>query len=278
MTLAVEAREPPRARATAILLHSSMASRRIWNSPRERGFSAVLAEHGIRTLALDFRGHGESGTPAARGGDWMFDDLVREDLPALARAARERWPNDRLVFIGHSLGGHVALAAVGTGVAEADAVAVIAANVWLPSEEPNLFVRARKAAVVRCMRALTRARGYFPARALRLGSDDEAARYVEGWTRNWDRDGWASADGNIDYFAAMAGIRIPVLALSSLADEFLCTPQAAFRFVSRATRARIRFELVRRADHGGAPPDHMGLVTTRSVLSAWHDAAKFCLG
>ena len=94
-SLAVEVRDPPRARSTAILLHSSMASRRIWNAPKGAGFAALLEEHGVRTLALDFRGHGESGTPAARGGRWNFDDLARDDLPALCRAARERWPRDR---------------------------------------------------------------------------------------------------------------------------------------------------------------------------------------
>jgi len=35
VTLAIEVREPRRALATAILLHSSMASRRIWSSPAE---------------------------------------------------------------------------------------------------------------------------------------------------------------------------------------------------------------------------------------------------
>jgi predicted alpha/beta hydrolase len=275
--LAVEVRDPPRARATAILLHSSMASRRIWSSRRESGFAATLAEHGIRTLALDFRGHGESGTRAARGGCWTFDDLAREDLPALSRAARERWPRDRLTLVGHSLGGQVALAAVATGHAEADAIAAIATNLWLPSEEPNPFLRARKASIVRLMRGVTRARGYFPARALGVGSDDECASYMEGWARHWDRDAWQSDDDNVDYFAALARIELPILAVASSGDRSLCTPQAAFRFIGRARRAMVRFELIRRSDDGAPPPDHMEMVTTSRAASSWHDIAKFCL-
>jgi predicted alpha/beta hydrolase len=266
--LAVEVRDPPRARATAILLHSSMASRRIWSSRRESGFAATLAEHGIRTLALDFRGHGESGTPAARGGRWTFDDLARDDLPALSRAARERWPRDRLTLVGHSLGGQVALAAVATGHAEADGIAAIA----------NPFLRARKANIVRLMRGITRARGHFPARALGVGSDDECASYMEGWARHWDRDAWRSDDDNVDYFAALARIELPVLAVASIGDRSLCTPQAAFRFIGRARRATVRFELIRRSDDGALPPDHMEMVTTSRAASSWHDIAKFCLG
>jgi predicted alpha/beta hydrolase len=278
-SLAVEVRDPPHARATAILLHSSMASRRIWGSAKDDGFAAVLAGQGVRTLALDFRGHGESGVSASRGGKWTFDDLVRHDLPALCLAARERWPGDRLTLVGHSLGGQVALAALGTEVAEADAIAVIATNAWLPSEESNLFLRARKGTAMRTMRAVTRVRGYFPARALGIGSDDEASAYIEGWASNWERDRWTSDDLAIDYFAAMGRLRCPILAVASLADRVLCTPQCAFRFIGRAERAQVRFELIRRSDQDGAsPPNHMEIVTTRSAVSSWHDIAGFCVG
>src|SRR4051812_43694673 len=112
-SLAVEVREPlGPVRGTAILLHSMMASRRIWNSPREQGVAGFFNERGLRTLALDFRGHGESGPVASNGGTWRYDDIVREDVPALCHAARERWPNDRVTLVGHSLGGHASIAAV----------------------------------------------------------------------------------------------------------------------------------------------------------------------
>jgi predicted alpha/beta hydrolase len=278
-SLAVEVREPAGpARGTAILLHSSMASRRIWNTPREKGFASLLNDCGLRTLALDFRGHGESGPHAARGGTWKYDDLVTEDVPALCHAARERWPSDRVTLVGHSLGGHASIAAVATSLAEPDAIAVLATNVWLPSEEPNPVLAAKKATIVRICEAATRARGFFPARALRFGSDDESAGFMQNWTGWWRRDRWTSDDGRVDYMQAMSMLRVPLLSIGSLGDDSFCTPSAAVRFVKRAPAATTTFELVRRADDGGLPPDHMQLVTTRAAASAWQKVADFCKG
>ena len=62
-SLAVEVREPIGAsRGTAILLHSMMASRRIWNSPREQGVTSALNEAGLTyiTTVIDY------GAPAGQ--------------------------------------------------------------------------------------------------------------------------------------------------------------------------------------------------------------------
>jgi predicted alpha/beta hydrolase len=273
--LAIEVREPSGPiRGTAILLHSMMASRRIWNSPREQGVAGALNERGIRTLALDFRGHGDSGPIAAKGGKWKYDDIVREDVPALTAAARERWPNDRVTLVGHSLGGHASIAAVATSLAEPDAIVALATNVWLPSEEPNPVLVAKKAATVRICEVATRARGFFPARALRFGSDDESEPFMSNWTGWWRADRWTSDDGQVDYLGAMSALRVPLLSIASLGDHTFCTPSNAVRFAKRAPGAT--FELVRRADDGGRPPDHMQLVTTRAAASVWHRIAEFC--
>jgi predicted alpha/beta hydrolase len=275
--LAVEIGEPrTKARGTAILLHSTMASRRVLDW-RGEGLASTLREAGLRTLALDFRGHGESTRAPRKAGGFGYDELAREDIAEVCRAARERWPADPVTIVGHSLGGHAAVASVSTGACEPDALVVMATNVWLPRDEENPVLYAKKASVVGACRAITRIFGHFPARALGVGSDDEGTRFMRSWTGWWERDAWTSEDGRVDYLEAMGRVALPVLGIASAGDPLYCTPACAARFLQRLSSARTTFELVRRGDDGGPPPGHMQLLTSHAAISAWRRVAEFCL-
>ena len=104
--------------------------------------------------------------------------------------------------------------------------------------------------------------GRFPARALRIGSDDESRAYFEDFERYARTGRWTSAAAS-DYLASLANVRVPVLQVVSEGDRIECVPESGARFVARCGG---RHEVVRvaRADDGGPPPDHMGMVTERA--------------
>jgi pimeloyl-ACP methyl ester carboxylesterase len=79
-----------------VLLHGLASNARIWD-----GVASRLAGAGLRVVALDQRGHGESEQPDA-GYDFA---TVRRDL----EAALAGLGLDRPVLVGHSWGAHVAL-------------------------------------------------------------------------------------------------------------------------------------------------------------------------
>jgi len=248
----------------AILAHAMMARR---GEFERAGFAKFLPARGWRTIAFDFRGHGDSGTPAARGGTWTYDDLVTRDLPAVVAAVRARAKKLPVVVVGHSLGGHVVLAAQGTGRIAADAIVGLASNVWLRDFEPSRAAWLMKRATMALVRRTCERRGYFPARVLRMGSDDEASAYFAALVRATEENQWRSDDG-VDYKAALANVTIPVLSLASDGDLLNCRPICAERFHSLCAGPR-RFERIRRADDGGRAPGHMEIVTTDRAQSAW---------
>jgi predicted alpha/beta hydrolase len=253
----------------AVLSHAMMARRSEFERPATGGVAAMLVECGWRVVAFDFRGHGDSGPSAGQGGSYSYDDLVLRDVPAVAAFARSRAPRAKpLVLVGHSLGGHVGLAAQGLGLVAFDAIACVGANVWLRELEVSAARWIAKRVALAAMVAVCRRVGRFPARLLRLGSDDESRMYVEDFDRFARTGAWTSRDGTRDYMTALGNVRIPVLQMVSDGDRLECVPESGARFVAHCAGAR-EFIRVARADDGGPAPDHMGLVTSGRARSAW---------
>jgi predicted alpha/beta hydrolase len=270
-SLRADVREPePDALGTVVLAHAMMARRTEFDRPRGAGLARFFLARGWRTIAFDFRGHGDSGPSAREGASFGYDDLVARDLPAVHAFARSRaWPRKSpVVLVGHSLGGHAALAAQASGLVAFDGLVAIATNVWVPELEPSpvrwLVKRASLAAAV----AICRRLGRLPARTLRLGSDDEPRSYLEDFERFARTGAWTSADGTIDYLSSLKRVRAPVLQIVSERDFVQCVPECGARFIARCGGPH---EIIRvaRDDHGGPAPDHMALVTGDRIRHIW---------
>jgi predicted alpha/beta hydrolase len=183
--------------------HAMMVDRRTLDRPRGAGLASTLADAGLDVVVLDIRGHGESGPRAERGGRWSYDDIVRQDVPAMVRLGRSIARDRQVVILGHSLFGHAAMIAAGIGEAP-DAIVAYAPNLWARHLEPSPLARVAKAGVLGAWSAITRLSGYFDAPRLGLGTDAEAEAYVAQFASMWKRDRLASPDGAIDYEAALA--------------------------------------------------------------------------
>lgn len=249
---------------TVVFAHAMFARRSEWERPRGRGLAKRFADRGYRTISFDFRAHGDS----AKGpSEHDYDAFVRHDLPTVVACAKDR--GGLVIVAGHSLGGHVALASQGSGYLHADALVVAGSNVWHRAFEPSTARFLLLAATTHAIGSIARNLGKFPARALRLGSDDAQPGALSVFVRTTRDGAWRSDDGRDDYFAALTKVDVPVAALLSEGD-LVCRPVAGSRFVAR-TRGPKKVLVVSRGEKGGAPPDHMGLVTTEKCHAAWDE-------
>lgn len=264
ITLRATVRSVPRSKGTCVLAHAMFARRSAW----DKGFADFIAARGLKSVAFDFRGHGDSETTTI---EHSYDDLVRWDLPAVTELARQKLGGP-VIVIGHSLGGHVALAAQGIGILGADAILGIASpNIWLRELEPSRAVWAVKRGVLASVEAVCRrCRGRFPARRLGLGSDDEPVTYMSDLVRFGRTNAWRSADGTQDYLAALGRIKDPVCAIASSGDRLNARPECVRRMLD-LTAGPKRFVHVR--DSIG----HAELVTTRRAEKAWGEALEWVL-
>lgn len=81
-----------------------------------------LACRGFDTWVLELRGHGYSEPAGEPRENWTFDDLVQLDVPTAVRAVRAL-SGRRPVWIGHSMGGILMYAALGTDAALQESIA-----------------------------------------------------------------------------------------------------------------------------------------------------------
>jgi alpha-beta hydrolase superfamily lysophospholipase len=90
------------------------------------GAAAFWAAHGVEVYAYDQRGFGRN----ASNRDWPGEEALIADLAAAEAAIRAKHPGLPLFIAGHSMGGGVALAAVGEGRAHPDGLLLLAPAVW----------------------------------------------------------------------------------------------------------------------------------------------------
>jgi len=251
---------------TCVLAHAMFARRTEFTRPEGQSLADLLQDLGFGVVAFDFRGHGDS---SGKGRQWTYDDLVKRDLRAVIECARAREPG-RLVVIGHSLGGHAALAAQGLGLLGADAIVCAAANVWMRELEPSALRWAAKRAVSAVVDGVVAHLGRVPARRLGLGSDDEASDYMRAIVAPGAPAAGRALAGE-DYLEAVGRVTVPVAQITSDGDRLNCHPGSGEAFARRAG-GPVHLERLRAS--GGAPaPDHMQIVTRAgrdpSVRAAW---------
>ena len=252
-----------------VLAHASAARRSEFERPAGAGLVRLFVDRGWRAVTFDFRGHGDSGPRAGEGRPCAYDDFVTLDVPAVHAFARSRaGAGLPVVLAGHSLGGHAGLAAQALGLSAFDRIVGVGASVWLEALDPSAARWLLKRAALRAALAVARRAGRFPARRLRLGSDDESLEYVTDFERFARTGRWGSADGRIDYLAALGRLSVPVLHLVSDGDRLECPPESGARFLERCGGPR-RLIWLAASDDGGAPPNHMGLVTDPRVRGTW---------
>nr|WP_286946449.1 alpha/beta fold hydrolase [Pseudomonas sp. UBA6718] len=196
-----------------ILLHGSFSNRRFWYSPRGIGLGPHLARAGFDVWIAEMRGHGLSPRNQAYKHNSVAD-YARYDLPAIAAFVREQTAQAPH-WVGHSLGGTTLAAALGgsyLGAEEAASAALFGtqiSRIYWPLKVPPVEWGSR---------LLLKGFHHISGARFKRGPEDEPiglALESLRWHRLFGRFG----DAERDWWAGMADVQVPLLAVSAAGDQ-----------------------------------------------------------
>lgn len=252
-------------RPAALLVHGAFASHTLWLRSVDSGpgLAHFLGARGLDVWLADLRDHGASARePGSHR--WRFEDWVLRDAPALVARVKEETGGAPLGWVGHSAGGAVALC----WLARLQHAAPLASVVTFGTPGPGRvgLVRTALAALTA---GIAKALGRFPARALRMGSEDGGAGILADWMMWNVRGRWVGSDG-FDYCAALERVETPLLAVAGRGDRLFAPPESCREVVDRLGAARKELLVV------GPRLSHRGmLLDPRARDRCWPRVAEW---
>ena len=253
-------------RPAVLLVHGAFSNHRLWIDAGSQGggLAHFLTEHGLDVWLGDLRHHGESDREptAAR---WSFEDWVLHDATAFVTRVRDETNDAPLVWLGHSAGGAIGLCWLARAVAPGSVNGIVTLGTPGP-DQPGVVRRSLAAASI----AVSRALGRFPARLLRMGSEDEAAGILSDWMAWNVRGKWVGADG-FDYLAALARLETPFLSVAAEGDRLFAPPPACDQLVRLAGSPRKELLVCGGLSHRGLVRDPRARAQSWPRIAQWID-------
>jgi len=242
--LALARRRPagaaPRGRLPVLMVHGIAMNRSAFDfGPAPRSFAATLAEAGLDCFVLDLRGHGGSRPRPGAPRDWTLDDYLALDVPAALEAVRVATGATQVLWVGHSQGALLGLAAASLLPDRIAGVVALAPPVRFDRPAPlarALPMLARLRLTRLGAQLLAPFSGLWqPAlagAAVQLGEmepavyrrmlmntiEDLPVGVVAQFADFVRRDRFGSRDGRLDYRAALSGCRQPALFVAAPED------------------------------------------------------------
>ncbi len=252
----------------AVAVHGSSG-----NTVALHGLATALSARGITVYSVDLRGHGLSPGPDGRLGDVAYRGQYEDDLADFAGLARREHPGERLLLLGHSMGGSTILRTASLPAYAGNYDAYLALSPFIEPggsmDRPNqggwTSVSVPRIVVLSILnRFCISALDHMTVLAMAVPADDHNQR-----PGSYSHALLASANLPRDWKPSIAAVRAPTWVLIGARDEL---------FVAKAYPREV----------GGANPKiavsvlagvtHMGIVTDPAAQAQIGTAALALLG
>lgn len=214
-----------------------------------------LAAQGFPAVTYDYRGIGDSRPASLKKCDYALSDWGQRDFTAVIAWLKDRFPDLRLIVIGHGIGGQ--LPALAGNAELIEGLITLSAASHYHGHYAERRGRKRFYATTRyVLPRLVERLGYVPVKKLKLGEDLPKNVFLE-WAR-WCHDPqYLFGDGGLAARERAARLRCPVLA--TVVEDDIWAPEAAVRALhAHYVNAAVDYWPIRPVDFGVSRLGHLG--------------------
>ena len=265
---------------SVLLVHGAIENSKIFYSEKGKGLAPFLAENGFDVFLTDLRGKGKS-IPLANTGkitDGQYEVIVN-DIPAVVNKINQIKENHTGIhLVAHSWGGVL----LSSWLARFSEQSKNIKSVTFFACKRKIYVHHIKRWFMvdlmwTCLGSLvTLAKGYLPAKKLKMGSDDEPAKFFFECNKWVYSNKWVDPHDQFNYNEAFRRIDFPpTLSLTGLKDHSLGNKKCVKKMLdeigpailenivlSRVNGNKNNYDHVNILTHPDAPSDHFNLVVS----------------
>lgn len=246
------------------LVHGSLENGRIFYSEKGKGLAPFLAQIGFDTFTMDWRGKGRSTPPIQRGHDYGQTECITQDLAACLGLIRKIKNPGPIFLIGHSWGGVLVSSFL---VRFPDQARDIEGIVYLGAKRRILVWNLKRLVGIEFLwrgmgNILCTVFGFFNARLIRLGVENDTRRFhsqITQWVKN---NPWIDPEDGFNYARAARQHPLPpILYLTGEGDRFLGNPKDVQRLIDESGQHPFEFRVIGRKTGFTLDYGHVDLLT-----------------
>jgi len=204
-----------------------------------------LAECGFNAFTVDLRGNGESSLRPSRNVDFGYKDELDHEYANTLGYLKNRFPEKRIIVLGHSFGGQLACLFAARDVHRIHQLVLVACcSVYWKGYSG---INALKTLVgTQYLRAIAEILGYLPGQKVGFGGL-EAKTVIRDWSHQGRTGNYVLSNDVFDYEAALRNVAIPILAVSIEGDD-LAPPSAVEHLINKLESAQKKHIHLKRND------------------------------
>lgn len=242
---------------------------RIFYHHSGKGLASYLAKQGFQVFVADLRGVGKSTPAISSHSKHGQTETVCQDIPAIIQFVKQHSSKQQLHLVAHSWGGVYLNASL---LRFPEIAKTIKSAVYFGSKRRIRVKNLARLFMIELMWKrlgvlVSKTKGYFPAIALKAGSENETKKTHLQCVDWITQDRWLDSDDGFDYHHAMKTSELPpILYFAAINDSCLGHRADVQLFADECYHDNAKYQLLSKANGNQKDYGHLDMLTAKEAI------------